>query len=218
MAKVDRLLPETEQEKIQNAVSDVEKVTSGEVVPLITEASDEYPAAIWRGGVLLGVLAASLTTFLLGPNRLWTGMNFVDLWIFPAAFLAFALAGAFLLMVFPALKRPFITRSEMNNAVAKSVFSEFMLNGLAKTRDRTGILIYISLLEHRVQIFADEGINKKVEEGTWQKEVETIVKGIKEKNFSDSLVKAIKDCGKVLAENFPPRPDDTDELKNLIIK
>ena len=218
MSMVDRLIPESDRERIRAAVAAVELKTSGEVVPLITESSDDYAAAGWRASVAFGLIGAAVLTFLLGPVRVWGGLSVWDLWIFPAAFVAFAALAGGLVTLFPILKSPFITRAEKNNAIGRATLSEFMLNGLGKTRDRTGILIYISLLEHRVQVFADEGINAKVDPGTWEEVVATIVAGIKARRATDALIEALQYCGEILAKHAPPRPDDTNELKNLIIK
>ena len=86
--------------------------------------------------------------------------------------------------------------------------------GLVETRDRTGILIYVSLLEHRVVVLADRGIDSRVEPGTWDAVVARIVTGIKADRAEEGLADGIRLCGEILASRFPPRPDDTNEIPN----
>ena len=89
---------------------------------------------------------------------------------------------------------------------------------MGNTRDKTGILIFISVFERKVWVLADEGINEKVDRDTWQEIVDIVTLGIKEKRQGSALCNAIKRCGELLENNFPIKPDDTDELDNLIIE
>jgi len=84
-----------------------------------------------------------------------------------------------------------------------------------KTRDRTGILIFLALGEHRAVILADEGINRAVPEGLWDRVVADLVAGIKAGQAPRALENAVVRCGEILAEHrVEPRPDDTDELSD----
>jgi putative membrane protein len=196
----------------------MEKTTSGEIVPMVVEQSDTYSSAKWRAVFSISTAAAIVFLLIWGPTRLWGGLGLVDLWAFPLVYLgSFALLTG-LFELFPRLRRPWILTSEKNNAIARATLTEFMTNGLGNTRDRTGIIIYISLMEKRVQIYADSGINSKVSDGTWTKPVQMIVTGIKENRFTEALIEALEYCGSILTEHCPPRPDDTNELDDLIIK
>lgn len=89
--------------------------------------------------------------------------------------------------------------------------------GIHRTRDRTGILILISLFEHRVHLLADEGINAKVSHETWQEIVATITAGLHNGNACDALCSAIERCAEILEGHFPRRSDDRNELPDLVI-
>jgi putative membrane protein len=75
----------------------------------------------------------------------------------------------------------------------------------------------ISLLEHRVQVLADRGINQKVAPGTWNEIVGIITAGIKSGQACDAFCKAIERCGEILAAHFPRQTDDRDELPNRLV-
>ena len=91
-----------------------------------------------------------------------------------------------------------------------------MESGVYNTKDRTGILIFISILERRVELLADSGINEKIPQGKWQNIVDNIIQGIKEKNVTAHLIESINDCGDLLAQHFPIQPDDVNELSDEI--
>ena len=89
---------------------------------------------------------------------------------------------------------------------------------MGHTKDGTGILIFISMLEQRVELIADKGIAEKVESDFWQKLVNNIISGIKEKRMVASLCESIKECGDLLAADFPRQTDDENELSDGIIE
>jgi putative membrane protein len=80
------------------------------------------------------------------------------------------------------------------------------------------VLVLISVFEHKIWVLADKGINAKVDEGQWDDIVKIIIGGIKQKRQAEAICKAIKKIGDLLKEHFPIKPDDTDELDNIIIE
>ncbi len=94
--------------------------------------------------------------------------------------------------------------------------NEFYRLGMDKTRDRTGVLIYILLSERKIQIIADKGINDKVENETWQKIAESIAEYFKKGKYLDGIIKGIEQIGELLSQHFPIKPDDINELPNDI--
>ena len=93
----------------------------------------------------------------------------------------------------------------------------FLERGLHYTQDETGILILISLLERRVHVLADRGINRLVPRSAWEEIVGLVTEGIRSGEPCDALCTAIERCGDLLAESFPPRAANRDELPNLIL-
>ena len=114
------------------------------------------------------------------------------------------------------LLRPLVPASRATAFVDSAAKLAFIEHGLVETRDRTGILIYLSLLEHRVEVLADRGIDRHVEDGTWDGVVRLVLRGVRERRAEEGLCQAIELCGEILASQFPPRPDDEDELENRL--
>ena len=89
----------------------------------------------------------------------------------------------------------------------------FLDEELFRTRDRTGILLFLSLFEHRVVVLADEGINAQVEADEWSELTSKLAAGIRQGRAASALVEAIGRCGQLLAERgVKIRPDDENEL------
>ena len=85
---------------------------------------------------------------------------------------------------------------------------------LYQTRDATGVLLFLSLLERRVELLADTGLDDRVPAGTWERVVETLTAALRARDHLPGIVRAIEQIGQILATHAPPRPDDKDELDN----
>jgi len=94
---------------------------------------------------------------------------------------------------------------------------EFFRLGMANTRDKTGILLFILLKEKQFYILADSGINEKVEEDTWENIKEIIQNYFFKGLFTDGILKGIELIGQTLSTYFPVKQDDTNELSNRVI-
>ena len=94
----------------------------------------------------------------------------------------------------------------------------FFNEKLYRTRQENGILIYISVLEHRVWVLADSGINSRIKPEQWQEIVDHITTGIKEKRQGEAIGEAVARVGAILRDHFPITADDPNELHDLIIR
>jgi uncharacterized membrane protein len=91
---------------------------------------------------------------------------------------------------------------------------EFHLLGMTKTKDRTGILIFLLLEDKKFFILADDGIHTKVEEGTWNKVAKEMSDHFSQKNFRLGILHGVHSVGMELAKFFPRKSHDTNELPN----
>jgi len=205
-------------DRITVATAKAERGTSAEIVTVIANQSGAY-----TGQVLLVCLAAmtaySVLFFLfLGfVNRLLA----LYLWhIRPANLLFVFFAGQafvfgvvyFLLSFIPGLRSGVISRKDKTSRVRERAETAFYRHNITRTSGGNGLLIFISLLEKRVELLVDAGIAVRVKQDTWQGIVEGIVSGIRAGRFLDALEGAIASCGGVLSELFPRLPDDVNEL------
>ncbi len=110
--------------------------------------------------------------------------------------------------------RSFLQR---NKSVKKLAEEEFFKLGIDKTRDKTGIIIFFLLEARQFHILADEGINKKVPEKTWDKIKDEMQEHFTEGEFPKGIIHGIDRVGKILSEHFPIKSDDTNEISNRVI-
>lgn len=197
-----------EKARIEAAVKQAEGQTSGEIVPMIIDESYDYPRAEILGAGLFSLAAATSLSWAFLGESLW---HF--LWLFALCYFPFKQ----LVRRLPALKRRLIHPDEISAKVKEQAIVAFVEQGLHHTRDETGVLILLSLFEHRVYVLADRGINDLVSTDTWDEIVDTITSGIHRGAACDALCSAIQSCGQLLAGHFPIKSDDSDELPNLII-
>jgi putative membrane protein len=192
---------------IAEAVKQAEGLTAGEIVPVILKQSDFYPAAHFRLCLIFGILAGLIT---------YQSYDFDDPLVLLWAQIPGFILGYFLAYI-PVLKRMMTPKNKMAEEVRQRAIEVFYEQNVSNTKDRTGIMIYVSLLERKVEILADCGINEKVEPDHWHNLMSKLVIDIKSETLRVGLVKAIMACGQTLSHHFPLQDDDTDELANELI-
>jgi uncharacterized membrane protein len=94
---------------------------------------------------------------------------------------------------------------------------EFYNLGMANTRDKTGILIYVLLSQRKFYILADSGINEKVEQKTWDTIRDKMTEEFKHGNYLEGIINTLEKVGNILGEHFPIKSDDTNELSNKVV-
>lgn len=200
------LVTSEQAEQISRAVAEVEENTAGELVVVVIKRSDDYayPRALFA---LVGAIACAWLMYLAFPT-LQSGIVFGAQTVFWAGF--WWLSG-----LAPVL-RTLVPQEQQLSAVDAKAKEMFIEHGLTETRDRSGVLILLSETEHRVQILADRGIHERVGSEGWQEHVKSMVEAIRAGQAASGLTDAIARIGQVLAEAFPPRHDDTNELSNEV--
>lgn len=200
-------LTEQQQAAIRAAVSRAETRTSGEIVPLLVAQSDDYREAAAQAAT---VIAAALAL------ALGLALHDTSVWLFlPMAF-AFHFPILAVVRRLPLLKLAFTPAVRVREAVQRRAIRAFHEKGLHRTRDENGILIFISLLEHKVWILGDRGINAVIPPERWIALAATLSSGIRRGQLTESLVGVIAEVGDILEEHFPLRHDDTNELPDLL--
>jgi len=200
----DFFTPE-EKERVRLAVKAAELSTSGEIAPMVVNRSDSYREAITLGAVLGAGLAAVVVAIVSHHVTIWTYIPLTILCYLPARLLVARV---------PSLQRPFISRQRIEETVRERAVRAFYEKGLYRTKQETGILIFISLFERKVWILGDRGINARIPQESWQQLAGTLSRGIRDGRACDALCEVIAACGEELARHFPRQADDRDELSN----
>ena len=200
-------LTEQDKNKIEAAIKKAEAGTSGEIVFSTAPASAHYYHATLLGALIAMVVLTAV--FLVLPiahtitSLLWT------------EFISFAIF--YSILPHMSWRRWIIPGHEMDARVHEAAFMQFYSSGLFKTRESNGVEIYLSFFERRVVVIGDRGIHEKMGDEHWQHVRDLIIRGMREGNVCGGICAAIETCGKALAEHFPPRPDDVNELPNRVI-
>ena len=208
--EANRLFSPADLRRIEEAVHEAEKRTSGEIVPYVVERADGYADSIWRGSTLGALFAVLGTAAAVQTTEVW-GVP-LPLWIAAPAVLGAAI-GHLACRFIPPLKRLLVARSVLDERVHERAAQAFLSEQVFATRDRTGVLIFLALFERRVVVMGDKGIAAKVRQDEWDGLVAGIVRGMREGKAGGALVAAIAECGALLERHgVAIRSDDADEL------
>lgn len=112
---------------------------------------------------------------------------------------------------------PKLSKMDQKEALRRRAIKEFSKLGIHNTRDKTGVLIMVSIEERMVQVLAGTGINSVVPENTWPSMVQRVTDGIKAGNPAQGITMAVVDIGTMLSEKFPLKSDDSNELSNVVV-
>lgn len=211
-----RLSPQ-DLDALAAAVAEAEAGTSGEIVVVIARRSHAYPEAVWRAGALGALLALAFASSVFAFYDGW-GLGWLHQgWGVAVLTLGAGAAVAGLAAVWPAFRRRLVGEGALAAAVHARALQAFTTEEVFATGSRTGILLYLSLFEHRIEVLADKGISAVVPAEAWGDLVALVRKGIVEDRLADALREAIAKGGALLADAGLQRPpDDTDELPNRL--
>ena len=206
--KSERFFTKEEKERIRSTTFDIESRTIGEIVVMVVDRSDDYLDGEVTGGVLGGSLIAMVVTELFFHASMW--------FFIPLAFVFFFPVRILFKKVQP-LRTVFISSRRREHAVRHRAIRAFHEKGLTRTKEHTGVLFFISLLEHKVWVLADRGIHEKIGQETLNTFAAQVSKGIAEGRACDGLCEAMRNAGDLLSLHFPLKPGDSDELPNGVI-
>lgn len=213
------VLSEADNQKIKEAVARAESKTSGEIVTALIKESSDYAFHELLASLFGGFIFYTVCLIFYGDISRWLEKAFWsynDSW--PAIFIGVstvAVIGILYLMAnIEGVDRLIVSAKTIDRKVKRRAMLFFGEAGLFDTKDRTGILIFISLREKRVELIADKGINDKVHKDTWTDIVDQLIEDIKKGNMVDGLAQAVESCGSRLVEHFPIEPDDENELSD----
>jgi putative membrane protein len=209
---VDPLFTDDERERIRQAVAEAETRTAGEIVPYVVRQSGDYDVATWRAASASAVLSGTLALAVAWLNDGWDWGWLYSAWALALVMAGGGVVGALLTLIDP-VRRAFAGAELLDTTVHRRSAVAFLEEEVFDTRDRTGILLFVSLFEHRIEVVGDAGINAKVEPHEWEDVVGLIRDGVRGASLAEGLVAAIGKCGDLLhRRGVALRPDDTDEL------
>ena len=198
-------MPPEDRARIAAAIAAVETRTTGEIVCVLAERSSDSGAL----PILLAALAALATPWLLvAPPRCRSSPSS------PGS--SSPSSPSPILLCLPRVRVALIPRRARRAMAFRVATEQFYTRAVSRTRDRSGILIFVSLAEHYARIVADDGIAARVPQSHWQGAVDALIAHVREDRLADGFVAAIGLCGAVLAEHFPRTESGPNELPDRI--
>ncbi|MBF0361671.1 MAG: hypothetical protein HQK49_11705 [Oligoflexia bacterium] len=228
----DTFFSKEDKQLIDTTIKRVEAKTTGEVVVALVDASDSYKEARILTILVVSLLGALFFEIFfllcLQQKSEWsyqTSNYFISLlqntfyqtslwrFLFWGLLIYFILYIDIIFFKLYPFSRLLISRYRLNDIVRKRALIAFYDNGLYKTVNHTGVLIFLSLLEKRVWIIGDSGIHQKIGQAFWNKCALELTKGIRKGEAVKALCDIIEKCGCQLELHFPIKDNDVD-MKN----
>ena len=200
------LFSDADKLRISEAIAAAERKTSGEIVAVVTAASESYFYVPFMWAAIIALLVPWPLIYLT-----WWPMHVTY----------FAQLATFLILVLLLMPRSvrvgLVPRSIKRSHAHRRAVEQFLSQSLHTTAGRTGVLIFVSVAERYAEVLADSGINAKVPAGTWQGIVDHLTKDLADGRAVDGFVHAIEMAGTHLAQHFPPGSGDPNELPDHLI-
>lgn len=190
---------------VRQAVRELETVSSGEMVCVVAKSSARYVLFPLLWAAMLALMLPVLNNFMPGKPvtfGIQTGFFIVTAIIF----------------LLPAVRVALTPRAVRDANCRRAAFEQFFVRKLHMTEKRTGVLLYVSVDEHYVELLADQGINAKVLPDEWDGIVSAFIGDIRGKKVHEGFVRAVQSCKTVLARHFPIEKGDVNELADALVE
>lgn len=220
-------LNEEQHQIVSKAVEEAELSTSGEIVPVIADRSDGYSDVILVWAAVASFTAMSLFAafpdfflakidWILGGWSAEHTFGEVIAWAVGSGLLKFL--GVWLLLSWDPLRFVFIPGPVKRQRVHERAIRHFKVGAEGRTKGKTGVLLYLSMREHRAEIVADDSITDLVPPEVWGEAMADMLVEVKKGCVAEGIAAGVRDVGKVLSEHFPRGEDDDNELPDRLIE
>ncbi|HEY0043649.1 MAG TPA: hypothetical protein VGB62_03775 [Allosphingosinicella sp.] len=220
-------MSEADHARVSAAVAEAERSSDGEIVTIVAPRSDAYHDVGLHYAVLGMVLVPVLWALVPQSTVDWALGRFLG-WNETAArgllmtLLFVKLAAMFLIiryaLAYMPLRLALTPGGTKTRRVRRRAIELFRVAAENKTEGRTGILLYLSLAEHRAEIVADAAIHSKVEPDVWGEAMAVLIENVKAGRAGEGMALAVEKIGAVLAEHLPPHHDNPNELSDRLIE
>ncbi|MBB3033880.1 TPM domain-containing protein [Alteriqipengyuania lutimaris] len=219
-------ITQADHRAVTEAVAAAELTTSGEIVTVVAQESDGYTDVALALSAFVAFTGLVLLAFFPAPvlglfdalsggwNTEWTPSGLLG--IASAIGIALFLV-TFALTLIPAVRFGILPGRVKTLRVEDAAIRHFKVGAERRTHGRTGVLIFVSLREHRAQIVADSAIAEKVPPEVWGDAMVDMLREIKAGQLGAGIAAGVRDVGEILAPHFPRADDDQNELPDRLI-
>jgi putative membrane protein len=223
MQTTDQLFSSADRKQIADAVKAAESETSAEIAPVVAMASGRYDRGEDVFGLWVGISAMIAVWFLVpddfpAVSEWGDSARHLKLGLLIGAVLFGFLFGAMIAGRSAWLRRLFTAREEMAGEVWRSASRVFFDNRIHHTKSGTGIMIYLSLLEHRAVVLADQQVEARVGRVAMEELCQQVTSELHDgKTVTEALCATIISAGEKLGPVLPRETDDENELGDALI-
>lgn len=220
-------LSNEDHEKVTLAVTRAEATTDGEIVTVVARQSDKYHDVALHWSVLAMLLVLALLAAFPGMSDAITGLV-VDPWAADvSATVHYLIALVVVTLTFlicrvalawRPLRLALTPGATKTRRVRAKAMELFRAGAEKRTIGATGVLLYLSIAEHRAEIIADEAIHSRVSQEMWGHAMASLVTAVRDGRPGDGMADAVTEIGAVLTEHFPRSEGDTNELPDRLIE
>ena len=204
---MNNFLSQEDQDSIRDAIETQEKRTLAEMVTVVTDASDNYR--------YIPVLWASIISMLV-PGIIYIAGGWTDFSSLYTLQVLLFLALAILFRL-TAIKHYLIPKTIKRQRAARMARQQFFAQQLHNTEKRLGVLLFVSVAEHYVEILSDTGASEKISDQQWQHIVGEFTRQVSAGSVTQGFLDAISKCGDLLAEAAPQDASPVDALPNNLV-
>lgn len=222
--ELERFLSEEDKQRVNDAVVEAEKGTSAEIVPVLTDASGSYDRGEDLFGMLCAVVAVIIAWSLFqkaDPTAPWsTPENPVLHYSLPhviVTMIAAFIVGVVLASRLWFIRYLFTSRAEMIDCVRRGADVAFHRLGIRRTKDATGVLIYVSVFEHMVHVVGDGAVAEVLTEDDYAAVRDAVIDGFRRGDRVGGLCAGIAEAGNRLSAVLPKPEGNEDELPNELV-
>lgn len=212
---------------VSQSVAEAEEKTDGEIVTIVTDQSDHYNDIALAWATVMAFLALSLVAvfpdFFIGimsalsggwEYQFSVGEYLGSLFVFLAA----VWICEWVVMQWIPMRMFFTPKHIKERRVRERAVKLFKVGAESRTRGRTGILIFLSMREHRAEIVADQAIADKVTPEIWGDAMLAMIAHVRAGEPGKGMAAAVTQVGAVLADHFPPNANNPNELPDRLIE
>ena len=221
-----------EHARVASAIAAAEARTSGEIFCVLAGQVSSYrDISLARAAAAALFLPLALipfgfdSTWFPGLSDSWEAAHLSALHLTVGRALgvyavvqASVFLAVYLLLRVPALTRLATPRGVRRDRTRQAAMHQFLAHGLHVTEHRTGVLIFAALADRQVEVIADQGIHSRVDHAVWADAVEALTMAMSERRPAEGFEQAIALVGGVLAEHFPPRQRNANEVPDRLVE
>lgn len=213
-------LSESEKTALSAQIKHVESRTQAEIVTVIAQSSDgyRYIPTLWAALIALSVPGLYYLWIALNSTGWETTEISTSLFPWLYSFQVLTFLGLGMIFQIPKARLWMVPKHVKRKRAARHAREQFFLQKLHETQGRTGILIFVSVAEHYVEIIVDTAIAEVINDQQWSTTVDEFIEHVRKGDIATGFASTIDHCREVVWEHFPAPESRPDELPNRLIE